>query len=89
MESLPQGPPWHSTEIRLKGYDSIQPIHLFWRDGLEVIKRTFSNPIFSKDMIYDPYAVMSEEGREFGDFFSSKYAWVLQVKIHFIWASLN
>ncbi|KAG2076612.1 hypothetical protein BDR04DRAFT_1204687 [Suillus decipiens] len=45
MEQLPgRGPQWQCTKLRLKGYESEQPIHLIWRDGLEVMKQLFSNP---------------------------------------------
>jgi len=80
MEALPQGAPWHCTEIELTGYKSTHPIHLIWQDGLEVIKGIFSNPVFAKDMTYDPHVISTDKGREFGEFFSSMYAWALQVK---------
>jgi len=79
MESLLQGTPWHCTEIALSGYMSVHPIYLIWRDGLEVIKMIFSNPIFAKMMTYDPHVVSVDGQREYGEFFSSKYAWALQV----------
>ena len=74
MESLLQGPLWKCTEIQLVGYKTTHPIYLIWRDGLEVIKMIFSSPIFSQVMSYDPHAVYVDGQREFGEFFSSKYA---------------
>lgn len=82
MESLPEGPAWKCTEIKFTGYKTTHPIYLVWRDGLEVVKALFSNPIFSKVMSYDPHAVFVNGEREYGEFFSSKYAWVLQVFVH-------
>ncbi|KAG1876322.1 hypothetical protein F4604DRAFT_1880626 [Suillus subluteus] len=36
MQLLPgRGPKWQCTKLKLKGYESEQPIHLIWRDGLE------------------------------------------------------
>jgi len=80
MEALPQGAPWHCMEIELTGYKLTHLIHLIWQDGLEVIKGIFSNPVFAKDMTYDPHVISTDKGWEFGEFFSSTYAWALQVK---------
>ena len=46
-------------------------IYLIGKDGLEVIKMIFSNPIFSKVMLYDLHAVYVDGQYEFDEFFSS------------------
>ncbi|KAG2359884.1 hypothetical protein BDR07DRAFT_1378361 [Suillus spraguei] len=42
LKQLPgRGLKWQCTEFRLKGYETEQPIHLIWRDSLEVVKQLF------------------------------------------------
>ncbi|KAG2033349.1 hypothetical protein BDR03DRAFT_935693 [Suillus americanus] len=56
LEQLPGcGPKWQCTEFCLKGYKTEQPIHLIWRDGLEVVKQLLSNPVYANHMCYDPH----------------------------------
>ncbi|KAG1769595.1 hypothetical protein EDD22DRAFT_977460 [Suillus occidentalis] len=69
LESLPgRGPKWQCTEFRIKGYESVQPIYLIWRDALEVAKQLFANPVYSKSY------------REIGEFWTSDDAWSIQVQ---------
>lgn len=56
---------------------------LYWRDGLEVVKHLFSNPVFASHMDYDPYREFEEtpHGQEpvYGEFMSANRAWEIQV----------
>ncbi|KAG1855604.1 hypothetical protein F4604DRAFT_2042398 [Suillus subluteus] len=68
LEQLPGcGPKWQCTEFRLKGYETEQPIHLIWRDGLEVVKQLFSNPVYANHMCYDPHRIYNGQEREIGE----------------------
>ena len=42
-------------KIEVKGYVTKDPIHLFYRDALEVTREIFGNPVFVQHMEYDPY----------------------------------
>ena len=57
----------------------MQDPRLIWRDGLEVAKDLFSNPIFAKYMTYDPHKVMRGEEREYSEFFTGTHAFEIQV----------
>jgi hypothetical protein len=80
MQQLPGcGPKWQCTKLRLKGYESEQPIHLIWRDGLEVTKQLFANPIYAKHMCYDPHHIYQGQEHQIGEFWTSDDAWKIQV----------
>ncbi|KAG0706602.1 hypothetical protein DFH29DRAFT_980278 [Suillus ampliporus] len=72
------GPKWQCTEFRLKGYESEQPIYLIWRDALEVAKQLFANPVYANHMCYDPHKVYNRTEREFGEFWTTDDAWMMQ-----------
>ena len=52
---------------------------MIWRDGLEVAKDLFSNPIFANYMMYDPHKVMRGAEREYSEFFTGTQASEIQV----------
>lgn len=80
MQQLPgRGPKWQCTKLKLKGYESEQPIHLIWRDALEVTKKLFANPVYAKHMCYDPHYIYQGQERQFGEFWTSDDAWKIQV----------
>ncbi|KAG2127113.1 hypothetical protein DEU56DRAFT_915826 [Suillus clintonianus] len=79
IDALPSGPAWQSTTLKFTNYTTIRPIELIWRDGLEVVKDIFANPIFSNHMMYDPHIVMVGSEREYGEFFTANRAFAIQV----------
>ncbi|KAG1893228.1 uncharacterized protein F5891DRAFT_1131356 [Suillus fuscotomentosus] len=84
LEQLPGcGPKWQCTEFHLKGYETEQPIHLIWRDSLEVVKQLFSNPVYANHMCYDPHHIYNGQEREIGEFWTSDDAWNIQACIYF------
>ena len=56
---------------------------LYWRDGLDVIKHLFSNPIFASCIDLSPYQEYKEtpQGQQcvYGEFMSADCAWNIQV----------
>ncbi|EGO01509.1 hypothetical protein SERLA73DRAFT_176814, partial [Serpula lacrymans var. lacrymans S7.3] len=48
LKWLPSGPSW-KHEFHLLGYKST-PIHLIYRDALEVAQHIFANPVFAQHM---------------------------------------
>ncbi|KAG1884610.1 hypothetical protein F4604DRAFT_1878654 [Suillus subluteus] len=79
MQQLPgHGPKWQCTKLKLKGYESEQPIHLIWRDGLEVTKQLFANPVYANHMCYDPHYIYQGQEHQFGEFWTSDDAWEIQ-----------
>ncbi|KAF9220459.1 hypothetical protein BS17DRAFT_852137 [Gyrodon lividus] len=48
IEGLPEVPRWHCQEIKIGSYKTKSPLMLYVRDGLEVIKYLFSNPVFAQ-----------------------------------------
>ncbi|KAH7909168.1 hypothetical protein BJ138DRAFT_1200335 [Hygrophoropsis aurantiaca] len=81
MDQLPSGPSWKITKFEVTGYTTTHPINLIWRDGLEVVKQLFSNPIYAQHMSYDPVLVYNGTQREFGEFFTSQRAFNLQSQL--------
>ncbi|KAG2335850.1 hypothetical protein BDR05DRAFT_1006394 [Suillus weaverae] len=78
MDALPKGPPWRCTTIETEGYVTAHPVHLIWCDALEVTKHIFGNPVFANDMEFDPYEVIVNGEREYGEWMSSLCAHDIQ-----------
>ncbi|KAG1867751.1 hypothetical protein F4604DRAFT_1881626 [Suillus subluteus] len=57
MDALPKGPKWRCTTIHIEGYITAHPVHLIWRDALEVTRHIFGNLVFANDMEFDPYEI--------------------------------
>lgn len=94
IEHLPKVPEWHNQEIVLIGceYTTKDPMVLYWRDGLEVVKQLFANPVFANSISYDAYQLVDPTTglRVYGDFMSAEYAWQYQVLLSMtIWALTN
>ncbi|KAG1907062.1 uncharacterized protein F5891DRAFT_940310 [Suillus fuscotomentosus] len=83
MDALPKGPQWRCTTIETDGYVTTHPVHLIWRDALEVTKHIFGNPIFANDMEFDPYEIFVDGEREYGEWMSSSRAHDIQACIIF------
>jgi hypothetical protein len=70
--------------IKVEGYETMKPIHLFWRDGFEVAKWIFANSVFANHMSFDPkcvfYDVMIKE-REYTEYMTGDFAWEYQVRL--------
>ena len=58
------------------------PIHLFWRDALEVTRDIFGNPVFAQHMEFDPYEIYEGGEREYGEWMSADEAHRIQVRFH-------
>ncbi|KAG0699636.1 hypothetical protein DFH29DRAFT_983411 [Suillus ampliporus] len=67
MDTLPKGPKWCCTTIHTEGYITTHPVHLIWRDALEVMQHIFGNPAFANDMEFDPYKIYVNGEREYGE----------------------
>ena len=88
LANLPSGPQWQSTPIQLNGYEAVRDVRLIWRDGLDVVKDLFSNPIFAKYMTYDPHKVTRGTDREYSEFFTGTRAFEIQVSLACVRQSL-
>ncbi|KAG2144683.1 uncharacterized protein EDB93DRAFT_1046430, partial [Suillus bovinus] len=58
-------PRWYHQQIKVSSYKTNAPLMLYWRDGLEVIKHLFANPVFAPCM----------------DFQLANHAWKIQHKL--------
>jgi hypothetical protein len=54
---------------------------LYWRDGLEVVKHLFANPVFGPCMDLQLYREFEgpDNQRTYGEFMSADLAWEIQV----------
>ncbi|KAG9313693.1 hypothetical protein JVU11DRAFT_6041 [Chiua virens] len=57
MDSLPQGPQWHCTKIKMDEYITVHPVYLLWRDAFEVAEMIFGNLIFCHDVSRPPRSI--------------------------------
>ncbi|KAG2031309.1 hypothetical protein BDR03DRAFT_1016256 [Suillus americanus] len=78
QQLLGREPKWQCMKLKLKGYKSEQPIHLIWRDRLEVTKQLFANPVYVNHMCYDPHYIYQGQEHQFGEFWTSDDAWEIQ-----------
>ncbi|KIJ57496.1 hypothetical protein HYDPIDRAFT_48255, partial [Hydnomerulius pinastri MD-312] len=82
IEGLPDVPRWNYQEIKVGSYRTKSPLILYWRDGLEVVKHLFSNPVFAQCIDLAPYQEYEEtpQGPErvYGEFMSADLAWNIQ-----------
>ncbi|KAG1800872.1 uncharacterized protein HD556DRAFT_1430227 [Suillus plorans] len=83
MDALPKGPQGRCTTIETDGYVTTHPVHLIWRDALEVTKHIFGNPIFANDMEFDPYEIFVDGEWEYGEWMSSSRVHDIQACIIF------
>lgn len=61
IEQLPPVPEWHHQDLTIPGYQTKDPMTLFWRDGLEVVKHLFANPVFANCMEFDAYKLLDND----------------------------
>jgi len=63
----------------MNGLETTHDARLIWRDGLEVVKDLFSNPVFTDHMTYNPHKVMCGTEQEYSEFFTGTRAFEIQV----------
>ncbi|KIJ59743.1 hypothetical protein HYDPIDRAFT_32958 [Hydnomerulius pinastri MD-312] len=81
IEGLPEVPRWRCQEIKIGSYKTKSPLMLYWRDGLEVIKYLFSNPVFAQCIDLTPYREYEGRERVYGEFMSADLAWEIQSEL--------
>ncbi|KAG6913058.1 hypothetical protein DXG01_010002, partial [Tephrocybe rancida] len=62
-------------------YKTKDPITIFWRDPLEVVKALYSNPIFTPCIELNPYKLypsLDSDDRMYTEFMSGDFAWDYQ-----------
>jgi hypothetical protein len=77
IEELPHVPGWSHQDIIIPNFQTKEPMTLYWRDGLEVVKHLFANPIFATCIKMNPYKLLEVEtgSHVYGEFVSAEYAW--------------
>ncbi|KAG2346736.1 hypothetical protein BDR05DRAFT_997143 [Suillus weaverae] len=78
MDSLPSFTLWKVSRIEFKGYKTVHPVELVWRDALEVVKQLFSDPTFANHMTFNPHIANIKNQHEYGDYMSADMAWKIQ-----------
>jgi len=82
IELLPSGPAWKSTEITMPGYNTKEPLVLYYRDPMECIEFLMKNPLFSGKISYQPHKDFDASGnRVYSEWIASDGAWDLQVRV--------
>jgi len=80
IEQLPEVPRWYHQQIKIGSYETKEPLMLYWRDGLDVVKHLFSNPVFASCIDFQPFQEFEADGqRAYGEFMSADLAWEIQV----------
>ncbi|KAG1816298.1 hypothetical protein DFJ58DRAFT_751690 [Suillus subalutaceus] len=59
------------------------PLFLYWRDGLDIVKHLFANPVFAPCMDFQAYREFEgpDRQRAYGEFMSTDHAWEIQDKL--------
>ena len=79
-ELLPGGPAWKSTTVTIPGYETKDPLVLFYRDPMECVEFILKNPLFSGKIDYQPRQDFDPSGGcMYSEWISSDGAWDLQV----------
>ncbi len=86
LESLPSGPRWKYQTMALPGFQTKEPIVLYYREGIEAVERLYSNPIFTSCMDISLYHLYTHPNklphqRVFGEFMSADFAWNYQLRL--------
>jgi hypothetical protein len=74
MDLLPSFAPWKVSKLEFKGYKTVRPVELIWRDALEVVKQLFSDPTFANHMTFHPHVANVNNQREYRDYMSADMA---------------
>jgi hypothetical protein len=83
VELLPSGPQWLMQNIHVPGAATYTDLTLYYRDGLEVFKFLFGNPVYEGFMTYEPYKVytnQTKQKRVYTEMMSGDWAWECQVQ---------
>ncbi|KAG6904113.1 hypothetical protein DXG01_012539, partial [Tephrocybe rancida] len=81
IESLPPVPSWRHQTFTYPRYKTKDPITIFWRDPLEVVKALYSNPIFTPCIELNPYKLypsLNSDDQMYTEFMSGDFAWDYQ-----------
>lgn len=87
LAKLPKPPPWKSKVVAVEGGTTKEPLRLFFREGLEVFKFLFANPLFAEHFNTVPtkvWADLNKENQLFGDGMEGLRAWEIQVRYRLI-----
>ena len=83
IEHLTEVPKWKHVEIKLCdcNYQTMEPMVLYYCDGLDLVRYLFSNPAFANCMEYDAYKLIdgSTNYHVYGKFMSAQFPWHYQV----------
>jgi hypothetical protein len=65
----------------MPGFQTKDPMTLYWHDGLEVVKYLFANLVFATCIEMTPYKLLDKEMGlpVYGEFMSREFAWEYQV----------
>lgn len=81
---LPKPPPWKCKVVTVEGGTTKEPLKLFYRDGLELFKFLFANPLFVDHFQAVPSKVWADFDKEvqlFSEEMEGELAWKLQVRV--------
>ena len=82
VELLPSGPQWKSRIVTIPGYNTKDPLVLYYRDPVECIAFLLKNPLFSGHIKYQPRQDFNSSGsRVYSEWVTSDGAWGLQVRV--------
>ncbi|KAG6906603.1 hypothetical protein DXG01_012984 [Tephrocybe rancida] len=81
IEALPTVPKWQHQTFTYPGYKTKDPITIFWRNPLDVVKDLYANPIFTPCLEHNPYRLYpspTSTDRMYTEFMSGDFAWDYQ-----------
>lgn len=86
MEVLPDVPPWKCKAIALPGYETVEPIRLYYRDTEACVRHLFSNPIFKGKIDLAPFKLYDHRTkiRRYGTMLSADWANLVQASLFYL-----
>jgi hypothetical protein len=84
-EILPSGPEWRSQTLTMDGYQTKDPITLYYRDSLECAEFLYRHPLLLNhiDLLPKKVTKVSDPNiRVFSEWTTGECAWALQVNIY-------
>ncbi|KAG2044581.1 hypothetical protein BDR03DRAFT_930573 [Suillus americanus] len=66
------------SKLEFKGYKTVCPVELVWRNALDVVKQLFSDPTFANHMTFHPHVTNINNQHEYRDYMSANMAWKIQ-----------
>ncbi len=81
---LPKPPAWKSCTVRVNGGTTAKPINFFFREGIDIFRFIYGNPIFARHQQNVPMQVWEDDVQIFEGPMTGNLLWEIQVLDYFV-----